>query len=166
MKNLQPVSSKTEEVSLICFFSVVFLPVSTLVFLEWTWSFSFNSCDPPGMSVCAYVCLRVNAVSSSWSPSQFSSQWRLGGGRGESEPGHTHLIHGFDVYVPGFHPQLCDYSQRHRNSRLGSGVSGQICWPVKHHLGRIKSSDSWSSSHRSVCMKWWSRVLPSLWFNT
>lgn len=24
----------------------------------------------------------------------------------ESEPGHTHLIRGFNVYVPRFHPQL------------------------------------------------------------
>lgn len=24
----------------------------------------------------------------------------------ESEPGHTHLIRGFYVYDPGFHPQL------------------------------------------------------------
>lgn len=83
------------------------------------------------------VCMRVDAVISSWSPSRLSSH--VTAGWGESEPGHTHLIRGFSVYVPWLHPQLyMDY----RNALDGDIVLAVRYWSVQHHLGGLKSSDA------------------------
>lgn len=62
----------------------------------------------------------------------------------ESEPGHTYLIRGFNVYIPQFHPQLYGLQSEalKQSGWLGYGVSGRIYWPVRHHLGELKNSDS------------------------
>lgn len=50
----------------------------------------------------------------------------------ESEPGHTHLIRGFNVYVPWFHPQL--YELQSEDTVLAVSYIGLY----GHHLREAK----------------------------
>lgn len=108
--------SRQEGASLICVF---FLSVSALVFLEQTQIGSFNSCDPPGMSVCMFVWGWMLLLVHGRYPSLATSDGCM---RCECEPGHTRLIYGFTVYVPQFGPR--PYGLQSENHRSSQGWTG------------------------------------------
>ena len=117
------------------------------------------------MSVRACVCMRLNAVISSWSPSRLSNQWRLGGVWKQARPHTPHTW--LQCLCPTVSSSAVWITVRGTGTVwLGSSVSGQICWPVQHHLGGIKSSDSWASSRWYVCMIWYCVFSLALWFDT
>ena len=118
------------------------------------WSSSFNSCDPPGMSVCMYVCMRVNAVISSWSPSRLRSQRWLGGVWKRARPHTPHTWLQCLCPMVSF-PQL--YELRSEDTVLAVSYIGLYgtTWE------KPKSSHGRSRSRWYRCMIWY--CVFSLW---